>query len=480
MIQFNLTDTIINYDLCVESDFYKYKQYNILPIEQKELYLLVATTNINQNINQISNMFNTAISLEEVSQKELEFEFCHLDFKKDLFLLAKKAINNNQNIYNTNKQNSSIEQFLQYLLSYVIEQEASDIHFEVVKNDMIIRARIDGELVQFFRFKKLLYPLISSLVKIYGNLDISQTRMPLNSRFTKVIKFNQKQKEYDFRISTMPTIYGESIVLRILNNDNIVKNLFQIGFKDQRLDSVKRSIRLSQGLLLVTGATGSGKTTTLYAMLNSLNNKTKKIITIEDPVEYKLDGIMQININEEINLDYHTVLKNILRQDPDILMIGEIRDAQSLNIAMQAALTGHLVIATLHTNSAIETITRLKDLKAQPYLISSTLKMVLSQKLLKKLCDYCKTTNGQNNFSKAVGCQMCNFTGYKGRVVVSEVMELDEKILNFIATNQPISKIYDYLKEIKFSFLKNDAKKLVKNCVTTLEEYYAKVDTELI
>jgi general secretion pathway protein E len=189
---------------------------------------------------------------------------------------------------------------------------------------------------------------------------------------------------------------------------------------------------------------------------------------------------MQININEEINLDYHTVLKNILRQDPDILMIGEIRDAKSLNIAMQAALTGHLVIATLHTNSAIETITRLKDLQAQPYLISSTLKMILSQRLLKKLCTHCKVPYTKNSFSKAIGCKMCNFTGYKGRAVVSEVLELDTNISSIVAKDQPISTVYEHLQDTNFSFIKDDAKKLIENSMTTLDEYYTKIDTELL
>jgi len=467
-----LNDFTIDYSICDSIDINLLKQYKILPIKIKELYILVATSEENQDKQPIITLLNSTIKFIYVDALELEYEYIHLNFKKTLNKLSQKAMNC---LANDNQNQNYIDDIIDHLLFYCIKNDVSDIHFESLEKDMIIRVRIDGELTQYFRYNKKLYKLISTVIKIYGNLDISQVRMPLNASFTKKID----DQNYDFRISTMPTIYGESIVLRILDNDNIKRDLYEIGFRNSRYEAIKRSIMLSQGLILVTGPTGSGKTTTLYSMINALNSRQKKIITIEDPVEYKLDGIIQININEDIDLDYHTVLKNILRQDPDILMIGEIRDKKSLNIAMQAALTGHLVIATLHTNNAIETITRLKDLKAEPYLIASTLKMILSQRLLKVLCTKCKTDKTLDSFSKKVGCHFCNFSGYKGRIVVSEVLEIDNNISNMIANDKPINDIDQYLQKEKFSVIKDDAKRLIDQNITTLDEYYTKIDNNL-
>lgn len=347
----------------------------------------------------------------------------------------------------------------------------SDIHFESLSESVVIRLRIDGELNQIFRFDGKLFTLISSIIKYFGNLDISQRRIPLNGRFSKNIDGNI----YDLRISTMPTIYGESIVLRILDNGNIQKNIEDIGFDEYTLKIVRKTLCLNQGLVLVTGPTGSGKTTSLYSMINSLNTKNKKIITIEDPVEYKLNGVMQVNINDEINLNYELVLKNILRQDPDILLIGEIRDLEALKIAIQASLTGHLVIATLHTNNALETITRLLDLQAEPYLIASTLKMVLSQRLLKLLCPKCKVKNLNGKGFSQKGCESCTFVGYKNRQIVSEVLEIDQKISSLISTNRCIDEIQKHINSTGFRSLNENGITLVKNGLTTLEEYYSKV-----
>ena len=264
-------------------------------------------------------------------------------------------------------------------------------------------------------------------------------------------------------------------MLRILDNQNIQKNLEEIGFESITLHTIKKTLQLTQGLILVTGPTGSGKTTTLYSMLNFLNTKNIKIISIEDPVEYKLDGIIQVNINNDINLDYHTVLKNILRQDPDVLMIGEIRDTKSLKIAMQAALTGHLVIATLHTNNSLETITRLLDLEAQPYLIATTLKMVISQRLLRILCPICKIKDIQNNYYKNIGCKECNLTGYNGRKIVCEILEINNKLSKMISNNKNLSQISKKAKKYNFKSLQENGKILIQNGITSLSEYYSKI-----
>ncbi len=462
-----LLDYNINYSLSYNIDNDLLLEYKILPIESEDLSILIATSEKEQNIDLLVSLCHKPIKFIYFSEKEMNAELQYLEFKRVLYKSANMALTSIE----TNNGNSHIINFMEELFAFSIINNVSDIHFEAVDNSMIIRLRIDGELNQIFRFKIELFPLISSIIKYFGNLDISQKRIPLNGRFSKEIN----NTLYDMRISTMPTIYGESIVLRILDNGNIQKDIQNIGFEEDTLNIITKTLKLNQGLVLVTGPTGSGKTTSMYSMIHSLNTKNKKIITIEDPVEYKLDGVMQVNINNEINLNYQTVLKNILRQDPDILLIGEIRDSESLQIAIQASLTGHLVIATLHTNSAMETITRLLDLKAESYLISSTLKMVLSQRLLRILCEECKQKDVKVNKYNAVGCKNCNYTGYKNRQVVSEVLEIDETISTMISKNKAIHKIQNYTKEIEFKRLKENAMCLVHNGTTTLEEYYSKV-----
>ena len=402
-----------------------------------------------------------------VDEKYIQAELQYLSLKKLLYKLANNALSN---IHEDN-ENSYIINFIDDLLVFCISKNVSDIHFEALDNSIVIRVRIDGELNQIFRFDIKLFSLVSSIIKYFGNLDISQKRMPLNGRFTREIN----HKKYDIRISTMPTVYGESIVLRILDNDNIQKDINLIGLDNNTLKIIKESIQLTQGLILVTGPTGSGKTTTLYSMLSSLNSKNKKIITIEDPVEYKLDGIMQVNVNNAINLNYQTVLKNILRQDPDILLIGEIRDTESLQIALQASLTGHLVIATLHTNNAVETITRLLDLQAEPYLVATTLKMILSQRLVRLLCVNCKVKDTSSNYYLHEGCEKCNYTGYKNRQIVSEVLKIDETISKMIANKESLLEIQGYANKIGFRRLRDNARELMDNELTTLAEILSKV-----
>ena len=462
-----LLDYNIDYSLSFDINISTLHKYQLVPIKRQELSILIATSKQEQNIEELISLFHKPIKFIYFSEKEINTELQYLKVKRDLYMFANKALSSIE----TNHGNSHIINFMEKLFSFSILLNVSDIHFESVDNSMIIRLRIDGELNQIFRFKITLFPLISSIIKYFGNLDISQKRIPLNGRFSKKIT----NAMYDMRISTMPTIYGESIVLRILDNGNIKKDIQNIGFDGNTLNVITQTLLLNQGLILVTGPTGSGKTTSLYSMIHSLNTKNKKIITIEDPVEYKLDGVMQVNINNEINLNYQTVLKNILRQDPDILLIGEIRDIESLQIAIQASLTGHLVIATLHTNSAVETITRLFDLKAESYLIASTLKMVLSQRLLRILCNECKSLNKKTNNYDAVGCTKCNYTGYKNRQVVSEVLKIDDTISRMISKNKAIHKIENYTKKMEFKTLKENAMKLVNNGITTLEEYYSKV-----
>lgn len=468
MKQNNLLEHNIDYTLLDTIDSkLDLEKYSILPISNDILYLLVATSNINLDINIINKIFNQPIKLIYVEHKSLEFEWKYLKFKRKLYDLALEALNDKNHL----QENSSILEFMDTIFYFCIQNEVSDIHLEVLDKSIVLRLRIDGVLNQFFRFKSELYLSISSIVKYLSSLDISQKRLPLNGRFTREIE----NKHIDFRLSTIPTIYGESIVIRVLDNNNIKNDLEHIEFEPSTFKTIKKTLNLSAGMILVTGPTGSGKTTTLYSMLNTLNTNKKKIITIEDPVEYKLDGIIQVNINNDITLDYTTILKNILRQDPDILMIGEIRDKESLQIAMQASLTGHLVISTLHTNSAIETITRLKDLNAPNYLIASTIKMILSQRLLRVLCQNCKKLDTNTNSYKAIGCISCNLTGYQNRKVVSEVIEFDDILKDMISNNNTMIDIQKYLKENSFKTMKENGMDMVNQGISSLEEYYSKI-----
>ncbi|MEA3314727.1 MAG: GspE/PulE family protein [Campylobacterota bacterium] len=453
----NLYDYNIEYDLLNNIDINLLKEYKFLPILKDTLYILVATSDENLDVNIVKNILKQPIKLIYINKDFLELSFLHLDFQKKLFLLASKSLS-----ISKNDKNSYIIEFMDELFKFCIKNNGSDIHIEALDKSVIIRFRIDGDLNQLFSFKIKLYPIISSIIKYFASLDISQKRLPLDGRFSRYIYENN----YDFRVSTLPTIYGESIVLRILDNKNINKELENIGFDDNELDIIKTVLPLTSGMILVTGPTGSGKTTTLYSMLKRINKNSKKIITVEDPVEYKLKGIMQVNVNTDIGLDYTTVLKNILRQDPDIIMIGEIRDSQSLQIAIQASLTGHLVIATLHTNSATETITRLFDMGAKSYLIANTLKLILSQRLVRVLCKYCKGAK----------CKECNLTGYNSRAIVSEALKFDENISKMVSKQIDVKNILDYaIDNNSFQTIQSNGMKLVNNNITSLEEYYAKI-----
>ncbi len=273
---------------------------------------------------------------------------------------------------------------------------------------------------------------MSSFIKLVSKLDITQIRLPQDGRFTR----EKEKKNYDFRVSIMPIINGESIVIRVLDNINIKKNIEDLGFSNHIYEDLKNITTLKDGLVLISGPTGSGKSTTLYSLIKKFNFETKKIITIEDPVEYKISQIQQIHVNDDIGLGFKTVLKNILRQDPDIILIGEIRDKYSLDIALQASLTGHLVLASIHANNSIETLSRLIDLKADSYLLSTTLKYIISQRLILNICKYCKKNT----------CEKCNFTGFFGRSSLCEVLEVDKVISSMIFEKNKSMKLENILK----------------------------------
>ena len=446
----SILKTLIDYSLFEKYDKEYFINNKIVPIYENDISIKFAVCK-NSNLNTIKDDFSKLISFVEIEELELSFILNYIDKKILLYSLALKAI-----LENSFEKN--IDKFLNELLLFSIKLRTSDIHIEQFKDLILFKFRIDGRLKTFFAFKSEFFKFISSFIKLNSNLDMTQVRLPLDGRFS----LNIENKKYDFRVSTMPTLEAESIVLRILDNKNINKNLQTLGLSKDLLKILTQTLKLTQGLILISGPTGSGKTTTLYSILQELNCEEKKIITVEDQIEYKIDSICQIPINSKIGLSFELVLKNILRQDPDIIFIGEIRDKFSLNIALQASLTGHLVIASIHSNSAVETITRLIDLQADPFLISTTLKLVMAQRLVLNYCKFCG----------AIGCEKCNYTKYYDRTIIAEILKIDEKISSMIFKKADINEFKKYLLEIDFKTILDDGKQKVEQKQTSIEEVY--------
>jgi type IV pilus assembly protein PilB len=325
------------------------------------------------------------------------------------------------------------------LLSRAIKEGASDIHIEPQDGLTRIRYRIDGILMEGKILPREIHNALVSRVKVIANLDISERRLPQDGRF--FVKY--KGKDVDFRIATAPTIHGESVIIRVLDQSNATVSLTDVGFEDDDLQKLMRILEEPYGFVLVTGPTGSGKTTTQYAMLNEISDISKKVITIEDPVEYRLNVVNQIPVNNKIGLDFATILRSVLRQDPDVILVGEIRDKETASIAVQAALTGHLLLSTLHTTGAPETLPRLVEMGIEPYYIREVVKVIVAQRLARRLCPRCKEkyvpdaeliselgldTMGRYAFYRPAGCKYCNNVGYKGRTGIYEVMPMSVEL----------------------------------------------------
>jgi general secretion pathway protein E len=332
------------------------------------------------------------------------------------------------------------------LVASATQQKASDIHIEPMEDHVRVRYRIDGALRDAEIVSKAMQLGLTSRIKILAKLNIAENRLPQDGR----IRLPIKGKDIDFRVSTSPTTYGESVVLRILDQRHVALDFSELGFEKKAIDVLKRAIQQPNGVILVTGPTGSGKTTTLYSALELLNVKTTKVFTVEDPIEYNMKGVNQILVRPQIGLDFANVLRSILRQDPDVIMVGEIRDAETAKIAIQASLTGHLVLSTLHTNSAASTITRLRDIGIDTFLLASTLRLVVAQRLVRKLCNSCKKPSHKSGAEKtmsgmefeAVGCGNCNNAGYKGRMVIYELLEVTEPMRTAITKDATEDQIH--------------------------------------
>ncbi|WAA12844.1 GspE/PulE family protein [Fervidibacillus halotolerans] len=376
---------------------------------------------------------------------------------------------------------SPVVRLVNQIIANAIAQRASDIHFDPQETDFRVRIRVDGILHSERSLPKHMQNVIVARIKIMANLNITETRLPQDGRIKTTINF----KPVDIRVSSLPTIYGEKIVMRILDLSNALNKLEKVGFSDEHLQMFENMLKKPNGILLITGPTGSGKSSTLYAALNELNSDTVNIITVEDPVEYQLEGINQIQVNEQIGLTFANGLRSILRQDPDIIMIGEIRDTETAEVAMRASLTGHLVLSTLHTNSAVEAISRLQDMGIEPFLISSSVIGVVAQRLVRKVCRDCQETVPATEREKQIfasrgltidtvkrgrGCPSCNMTGYRGRTAIHEILPVDDTIRKLILNSASTTEIRDYVRKIRMKFLIDDGLMKVKQGLTTTEE----------
>ena len=421
-------------------------------------------------IEAIHEYYREEVTIDEVMSgiNESDIEVVEAATDKEIDELAEMA------------EGSPIINLTNKILLRAIRDRASDIHIEPQKLLCQVRVRIDGLLYKFMSLKMEMHPPVVSRLKIMANLDIAERRIPQDGR----IQVNVDGRTIDLRFSSMPSIHGEKVVLRILDKNKALLDINKLGFDTKILNQFKSVLKKPYGLILVCGPTGCGKTTTLYSAITTLNSSEKNIITIEDPVEYQLDNITQSQVKELIGLTFARFLKHALRQDPDIILVGEIRDRETAEIAIQASLTGHLVISTLHTNDSPSAITRLLEMGIEPYLLSSSLLACQAQRLVRTICSECKTgyyppqevlrklgiDDEKFMLYKGKGCSACYDSGFKGRIGIYEFLEIDEGIQSLILNNPTIDILLKYLKTKKHRRLKDLGDEKVRQGVTTIEE----------
>lgn len=376
-----------------------------------------------------------------------------------------------------------IIRYVDLVLYQAIKEKASDIHFEPFEADFKIRYRVDGALYEMAPPPQHLKQAIISRIKVMSSLNIAETRLPQDGRITKEIN----DKPVDMRVSTLPTAFGESVVLRVLDRSNVNLDLETLNLKPDVYDYIRETIEKPNGIFICTGPTGAGKTTTLYACLRKVNTEDSKLLTAEDPVEYDIDGIIQVPVNEAIGLTFGRVLRAFLRQDPDRILVGEMRDLETAQIAIQASLTGHLVLSTLHTNDAPGAVTRLIDMGCEPFLVSATIEGVLGQRLLRRICPDCKVAykpsaavlaqlglsasdTGGREFFTGQGCDTCNDTGYKGRQGLFELLDMSDPVRELIASRAATVVLKQKAQELGMKTLREDGLRNIFEGITTIEE----------
>ncbi|MGH9940727.1 MAG: type IV-A pilus assembly ATPase PilB [Pyrinomonadaceae bacterium] len=414
----------------------------------------------------------------------------HLDFDEGA-AAGVEVIDDNDEIDVSNlalmSEDAPVVRLVNVLLVDALQRAASDIHIEPYEKDLRIRFRIDGVLYDVMHPPLRLRDAIISRIKIMSKLDISEKRLPQDGRIKIKLRAQGRSRELDFRVSTLPTLFGEKVVLRLLDKEKLMLDMTKLGFEEESLVKFQRNITKPYGMVLVTGPTGSGKTNTLYSALQSLNTNNTNIMTAEDPVEFNLHGINQVQMKEQIGLNFAAALRSFLRQDPNIVLVGEIRDFETAEIAIKAALTGHLVLSTLHTNDAPSTISRLMNMGIEPFLVATSVNLIQAQRLVRRICTECKVEHPtppealvevgftaeearQVRTYKGTGCAKCNNTGYKGRVGLYEVMEITEDIRELILIGASALELRKRAIENGMFTLRRSGLIKIKNGVTTLEE----------
>jgi type IV pilus assembly protein PilB len=407
---------------------------------------------------------------KEIAEKAVE------DFTREIGI---EQINEIEENILSEINNAPVVRLVDSIIQHAVRARASDIHIEPFEKNIRIRFRIDGELQEIMTSSKTTHSAIVTRIKIIGRMDIAEKRIPQDGR----VELQVDNKDVDLRISVLPTVYGEKIVIRLLDRSSTIMTKTQLGFSETNIRMFDKLIQSPNGIILVTGPTGSGKTTTLYAVLQELNKINRNIITVEDPVEYRLDGVNQVSVNVKAGLTFANGLRSILRQDPDIIMIGEIRDAETAEISVRAAITGHLVLSTMHTNDSASTVSRLVDMGIEPYLVSSSVVGVVAQRLVKKICSNCKVEYEPLSSEKDLlnkpdldvlykgeGCSLCNNTGYRGRTAIHEVMLMTREIREMVDRRASIDAIRAASAKYGTITLRDSCSQLVWEGITTTDE----------
>jgi len=460
-------------------------RFKVLPIKEKDNVILVATNDpLNVEIFSLIESL-TGKRIKVILTTEESLKYIENLYTENISVRREDVLNLDEEIEKLKELASEapVIKLVNAILNKAVEYAATDIHFESYKKGMVIRFRMDGILRKIETISDIFKLAVITRLKLMSGMNIAEKRLPQDGRIGVKIG----GKELDIRASSIPTQYGESFVLRLLGREDITYSIEKLGFYDDQVELIKKISDKPNGIFLTTGPTGSGKTTTLYSILSRLNSESVKILTVEDPVEYELKGINQIQVNPDIGFSFATALRSILRQDPDIIMIGEIRDKETAEIAIQAALTGHLVLSTLHTNSALSSIARLLDMGVEFYLLKSTIVGLMAQRLVRKLCPYCsepvsldssvidyynlnylreKYKMGNFNPKEARGCRYCNYTGYKGRTVIAEVVPFNEKCIKYFEKN----KSFDDPSKLGYRSMLEDGLLKVIEGITTLAE----------
>ena len=482
----DLDSVDMDYKLAERVPLAQLQRFNALPISQNDLNITVVFSDpLNIDAQEsIQRLFpRKPVQIAIATNKQIQAYLFKIELKDSVKELVTNIRNELNSIGTIEEQQeaSSILQLIDVVLKACINGRASDIHIEPTERNCVVRGRVDGKLAEIFIFDKDIYPPLASRMKLLANLDIAEKRKPQDGRFSAYVG----EREYDFRISTLPILYGESIVMRVLDKTKALVKLEEAGMDKESYGKLHEALKSPFGILLVTGPTGSGKTTTLYGALNELRSVEEKVITVEDPVEYRMNLIQQVQVNANVGLSFAAALRSILRQDPDKIMIGEIRDHETLEIAIKAALTGHLVISTLHTNDSVSAIPRMADMGIEHYLISGAVVAIQAQRLVRRICDSCKTQADLpksllDTYSKIIpegtifyegaGCRECNGSGYMGREMICEVMPISEEISSLIAKEAGKDEILEQAYKDGFvGMFENGMQKAIDG-VTTIDE----------